>query len=100
MPVVIATLRSPSNRSTDGTASGPRGDVDLCPGRPGHLMLTAGPLLGTNMTGANSWRVNLADSRLAYLGDHRLNGTVVVPAACYLEMLLSVQLAAGTSSDG
>ena len=47
------------------------------------------PLLGRRVRAAHSlWESSLGGDRLAYLDDHRIQGTVVFPGAAYVEMAL------------
>lgn len=57
------------------------------------------PLLGQHVRlavpeGAHVWQTDLRTDAPAWLADHRVRGTAVLPAAAYLEMMLS---AAGTA---
>nr|WRX36519.1 myxalamid-type polyketide synthase MxaB/epothilone polyketide synthase D [Cystobacterineae bacterium] len=52
------------------------------------------PLLGVAQTvstqaGLRLWETSLEQGRLSWLGDHRVQGAVVLPGAAYLEMALS-----------
>ena len=48
------------------------------------------PLLGGRLTGPDSrWRGELELSRLSYLGDHRVDDTIIFPGAAGIEMLLA-----------
>ncbi|MBS7544278.1 SDR family NAD(P)-dependent oxidoreductase [Ancylobacter oerskovii] len=49
------------------------------------------PLIGSRVTeGANEWRQSLDTRMLPYLADHVVDGTPLMAAACYLEMILAV----------
>ncbi|GLK83916.1 type I polyketide synthase [Ancylobacter defluvii] len=49
------------------------------------------PLIGSRVTeGANEWRQALDIKMLPYLADHVVDGTPLMAAACYLEMILAV----------
>ncbi|WP_230362688.1 type I polyketide synthase [Ancylobacter sp. Lp-2] len=49
------------------------------------------PLIGSRVTeGANEWRQSLDTKMLPYLADHVVDGTPLMAAACYLEMILAV----------
>ncbi|WP_171168283.1 type I polyketide synthase [Streptomyces sp. I05A-00742] len=68
--------------------SGTQGDE----GAPVH------PLLGTRLTSLEPlWSGPVEPSRLPWLGDHRIDDSVVMPAAAYLEMALA---AAGQAFEG
>src|SRR5262249_23765360 len=51
------------------------------------------PILGARVesaaTGAHHWDVELSGEALPWLNDHRVQGSVVLPAAAYLDMALS-----------
>jgi len=54
----------------------------------------AHPLLGYHLrsatdVGTHFWETELSLTHLPYLGDHRVQGAAVLPAAAYLEMMLS-----------
>ncbi|MCV7423896.1 type I polyketide synthase [Mycobacterium yunnanensis] len=49
------------------------------------------PLLGQPVTGVRpTWEVELSASHVPFLADHRVQGSVVVPGAVYVEMALAV----------
>ena len=48
------------------------------------------PLLGQPVTGAHpAWEVELSTATLPFLADHRVQGSIVVPGAVYVEMALA-----------
>ncbi|MFR9725632.1 amino acid adenylation domain-containing protein [Streptomyces sp. MS19] len=75
----VALPRYPWRRDRYWTAPAPVERVRL--GRVDH------PLLGRRLDGAEpAWEVALDPERLPYLTDHRMQGSVLFPAAGYLEM--------------
>ena len=66
--------------------------------RDGH------PLLGERIAlaqppGAFVWQADLDPRHPAFLGDHRVQGEIVMPAAAYVEMALSAATAAGIADS-
>ncbi|MEV6162418.1 amino acid adenylation domain-containing protein [Streptomyces sp. NPDC052052] len=76
---VVPLPRYPWKRDRYWTEPGPVAQVRL--GHTGH------PLLGRRTTHTEpTWHTTLDTERLPYLDDHRIQSTVVFPAAGYLEM--------------
>jgi acyl transferase domain-containing protein/acyl carrier protein len=96
-----ADARQPSDAPPPGDApqpgnAGPQSARDPAPAGSRSRDPEVHPLLGREAAlapaaGVRIWeaRLDLAGGRLAYLGEHRLHGTAVLPAAAYVEMALA-----------
>jgi acyl transferase domain-containing protein/acyl carrier protein len=58
-------------------------------GHPGGHPLLGQALTVSTQAGLRLWETSVELGRLPWLGDHRVQGTVVLPGAAYLEMALS-----------
>ena len=96
----IRLPRYPWQRERLWAAPAPDAPIDVR--NPTSGTLSTHPLLGQETAiapaaGVRVWHLELDGARLAYLGDHRIDGTAVLPVAAYVEMALA---AAGQAFPG
>lgn len=85
-------------RGDDGNTRPPRGTASL-PTAEGRGLLGPHHLQEAGHSRTHFWQMDIGPRSVPYLGDHRIQDTVVLPAAAYVEMALaSAALALGSEA--